>query len=120
MTTPTIDVLKNVRREYGKVVHGIPDKLYHAYKNCHEKVKYWTEEKERCRDQILAALFDAKTNTFADAGVFQNGAAVTYSESSPSKAIDTARLRKERPDVAKEYEKGTKSRRFNIKDGGIK
>ena len=112
---PPIEVLKGRQRQAGKEI-ALDDALFIAvagYQGHSEVIKKCEGYKEKYKNEIIDAMADA------DTGILPDGRKVTWKEHDVSR-IDTTRLRKEQPEIAVQYTKVSKERRFNIereKDG---
>jgi len=110
--TPALETLARLRRVPQSVVEGLPADLLLDYEAAHEAVKNAEALKDSAKAEILRHLGDA------EAGVFDDGRAVTYYEV-PSNRLDVKALQAARPDVCAEYMRESAARRMTIRKKGL-
>lgn len=94
---PSLETLRRVRREPGKVVVVAP-KLVIAFQEAQQATKVYQAAEDDAKAALIAALGDADGGDAGEAGL------VTYLSQSRN-FIDQGRLKDERPEIAAEYTK---------------
>ena len=106
---PSVGFIKRLKRIPTKTVE-IDKGLVKEWLDAKNKVKWAEAVKEDAEAALLQALGDAEAGTFYEEGRKM----LTYFEQS-ARRIDSKRLRAEKPEIAKEYEKVSRFRVARIK-----